>query len=87
MGGKGVNRILLILAALITTLVVYVVVSLWVSDETESISPGWHTTIYPPGITWLILTAKILVQSLFVYLIFRGTTKLLTVFWTKKIKD
>src|SRR6187551_205956 len=75
--------ILLTLGGLITTLVVYVTVRLVTSDAAFSIVPGWHTTIYPPEITWTILTIIILVTSLLVYLIFRGILKLLTSLWTR----
>ena len=80
---KREKIILLTLGGLITTLVVYVTVRLGTSDAAFSIVPGWHTTIYPPEITWTILTIVILVTSLLVYLIFRVITKLLTSLWTR----
>lgn len=80
---KKEKIILLTLGGLITTLIVYVTVILGTSDAAFSIVPGWHTTIYPPEITWTILTLVILVTSLLVYLIFRGAIKLLTSLWTK----
>jgi hypothetical protein len=70
------KSILLTLGGLITTLVLYLTVRLGTSDTAFSIIPGWHTTIYPPDITWTILTIIILVTSLLVYLIFRVTVKL-----------
>jgi hypothetical protein len=75
--------ILFTLAGLIATLTVYVTLSLWSADATFSIVPGWHTTIYPPEVTWSILIIIILVTSLLVYLIFRGTTRLLTSLWAR----
>ena len=80
---KRERTILLILGGLITTLAVYVTVRLWTSDAAFSIVPGWHTTIFPPEITWTILTIIILLTSVIVYLVFRGTIKLLTVLWTR----
>jgi hypothetical protein len=68
---KREKRTLLILSGLITTLVVYVTVRLWTSDEAFSVVPGWHTTIYPTGLTLTILTIGILVTSIIVYLVFR----------------
>ena len=81
--GRKEKIILLPLSGLITTLVVYVTVRLMTSDAAFSIVPGWHTTIYPPEITWTILTIIILVTSLLVYLIFRAAIKLLTSLWTR----
>ncbi|MEJ7643713.1 MAG: hypothetical protein WKF87_03905 [Chryseolinea sp.] len=77
------KNILLALGGLITTLVVYVTVRLGTNDAAYSIVPGWHTTIYSPEMTWTILTIIILVISLLVYLIFKGTIKLLSSLWTK----
>jgi hypothetical protein len=74
---------LLTIGGVITTLVVYVTVRLSTSDAAFSIVPGWHTTIYPPAITWAILTALILVTALIVYLIFKLTLRLLTFLWTR----
>lgn len=73
----------MLFGGLITTLVVYAIVRLSTGDVAFSIVPGWHTTIYPPEITWVILTVMILVTSLMVQLIFRWSIKLLTKFWTK----
>ncbi len=64
---------MLTLGGLVTTLVVYMTVRLGTGDAAFSIVPGWHTTIYPPEITWTILTIIILVASLLVYFIFKGT--------------
>lgn len=77
------NTILFAIGALITALVVYVTVRLWASEAVFSVVPGWHTIIYPPEITWAMLTVIILVTSLLVYFVFRGTIKVLTVLWTK----
>jgi hypothetical protein len=71
------------LGGLITTLVVYVTVRLGTSDTAYSIVPGWHTTIYPSETTWTVLTIVILIMSLLVYLIFKGTIKLLSSLWTR----
>ena len=80
---KREKPILLIFGGLITTLVIYVTVRLSISDAAFSIVPGWHTTIYPPEITWIILTIVILVTSIVVYLVFRGTIKLLASLWMR----
>lgn len=53
------------------------------SDAAFSIVPGWHTTIYPRDITITIFTIVFLVTSLLIFLIFRGTIKLLTALWTR----
>ena len=91
MGGDNFNptmnkrekTIQVILGGLITTLVIYVTVRLSSSDAAFSIVPGWHTTIYPLEITRIILTIVILVTSIVVYLVFRGTIKLLTSLWMR----
>lgn len=80
---KRENVILLTAGGLITTLIVYVTIRLWTSDVAFSLVPGWHTTIYPPEITWSILTVLVLGTTSIVYMIFKGTIKLLTVLWTK----
>ena len=77
------KTILLILAGVITTLFVYMAARLATSDAVFSIVPGWHTTIYPHDITVTFFTIAFLVTSLLVYLIFRGTIKLLTALWTR----
>lgn len=68
---------LLVIAGLITTLILYVTIRLWASDQAIPILPGWDTTIYPPEIYWIFLTIIILFYSLIVYLLFRSTIKLL----------
>lgn len=80
---KREKIILLTLGGIITTLIFYVAVRLWTSDAALSVVPGWHTTIYPPKIMWAILTIIILLTSIVVYLVFRGTIKLLTSLWTR----
>lgn len=70
-------------AGLMTALLAYVILRLWTSNAAFSIVPGWHTTIYPPEITWAILTAILLATSILVYFVFRGAIKLLTALWTK----
>lgn len=71
------------LGGLLTTLAVYLTVRLGISNAAFAVVPGWHTTIYPPEITWIILTILILVTSLLVYLIFQLAIKCLTSLWTK----
>lgn len=71
------------LGGLITTLAVYLTVRLGINGTAFAIVPGWHTTIYPPEITWIILTILILVASLLVYLIFQLAIKCLTLLWTR----
>lgn len=68
---------LLVIGGLITTLILYVTIRLWASDQAISILPGWHTTIYPPEIYWIFLTIIVLLYVLIVYLLFRGTIRLL----------
>jgi len=80
---KTERTTLVTLAGLATTFIVYVSVRVLSSDETFSIIPGWHTTAYPPDISWTLLTAIILVTSLLVYLTFRVTIKILTALWTR----
>ncbi|WP_160143578.1 hypothetical protein [Chryseolinea soli] len=80
---KGEKIVLLALAGLLTILAGYVAVKLGTSDAAFSILPGWHTTIYPPAVTWAILVIVILVASFVVYLIFRGAVRLLTLLWAK----
>jgi hypothetical protein len=72
------NIFLLAIGGVITTLVVYVAIRLATNDAAFSMLPGWHTTIYPPEITWAILTVLILGMSLSVYLIFKMTIRLLS---------
>ena len=87
---KAEKKILLFLGGLIAILSVYVAVRLWASDAVLSIAgwhtvaPGWHTVIYPAEITLAILTILILVGSMTVYLVFRGTNKLFSVLWTRR---
>jgi len=69
---KKEKSTLLVIAGLIITLILYVTIRLWTSDL-----PGWHTTIYPPEIYWIFLTIIILLYSLIVYLLFKGTIRLL----------
>jgi hypothetical protein len=65
----------------ISTLMVYGAVRILARDITHSVWPGWHTTIYPPEVTWIILTILIIVCSVLVYFVFRGATKILTSLW------
>ncbi len=81
--GKKEKTLLLILAGMLTTLVVFVTVKLWAGEAALTIIPGWHTTIYTPEITWTILTILILATSLMVNLIFRVAIKLLVTLRTK----
>lgn len=80
---KREKTILFTLGGLLVLLVIYVTASLWTSDGVLSIVPGWHTTIYPPEITWSALAAIILAIGITVYLVFRGMIKLLTVLWER----
>ncbi len=80
---KKEKSILLILGGLITMLIVYVMVRLKTNDAAFSIVPGWHTTIYPPEITWSIFTVIILILFLVGYLILRVIAKLFTLWWAK----
>jgi len=68
-----VKYILLTIGGLITSLVGYLTLRLWTSDEVLSILPGWHTTIYPNEVYWIILTIIVLLTSLIGYLLFRAT--------------
>jgi hypothetical protein len=74
---KKEKTTLLVIVGLIITLILYVTVRLWTSDQAISILPGWHTTIYPPEIYWIFLTIIILLYSLIIYLLFKGTIRLL----------
>ena len=74
---KKEKSTLLVIAGLIITLVLYVTLRLWTSEQAISILPGWHTTIYPPEIYWIFLTIIILLYSLIVYLLFKGTIRFL----------
>jgi len=74
---KKEKSTLLVIAGLIITLVLYVTLRLWTSDQGISILPGWHTNIYPHEIYWIFLTILILLYSLIVYLLFKGTIRLL----------
>ena len=74
---KKEKTTLLVIAGLIITLILYVTLRLWTSDKGISFLPGWHTTIYPPEIYWIFLTIIILLYCLIVYLLFKGTIRLL----------
>jgi di/tricarboxylate transporter len=78
------HMVLLLIAAIVTTLAVYVAVRLTTTDAAFSVVPGWHTTIYPAEITWSILTAFILAAGLIVYVIFKLTLRLLTLIRKKR---
>jgi len=80
---KSEKTILLILAGVTTTLVVYLSLRLRISDGVISLIPGWHTAMYSPDITWTLLTVIVLVTSVTVYMVFCGTIKLLTTLWTR----
>lgn len=80
---KREKAILFTLGGLLVLLVIYVTASLWTSDAVFSIVPGWHTTIYPPEITWSVLAVIILAIGIVVYLVFRGMIKLLTALWAR----
>lgn len=79
--------ILLALAGLVTALLVYTTVRLSTADITYSVIPGWHTTMYPPDITWTALTIIILAISLIVCVIFRATLRLFTLLWSRMKSD
>jgi hypothetical protein len=74
---KKEKSLLLSIGGLITTLILYVTIRLWASDQGISILPGWDTTIYPPEIYWIFLTIIFLVYTLIAYLLFRRTKELL----------
>jgi hypothetical protein len=69
---------LFILGGLLSCLILYLSVWLWISDSTLSIVPGWHTTIYPPEILWTVFTFGILIAAIIVCSLFRATTKLMS---------
>ena len=71
------------LATLFTFVIVYFAVQLFTSDLGSSITPGWHTTIYPPEVIHTKLTFTILVLTLIVNLIFKQTRKILNLLLTK----
>lgn len=67
-----VNRVFLIsTSGLLTTLAVYLLIRFVTEDLPLSLVPGWHTTIYPPSVTYVILTALFLVSSLLIYAVFK----------------
>ena len=82
---KREKSILLTLVAIITILLVYLIFRFSTSDTALSIVPSWNTTIYPPEITWTILTILLILSSLLVYFLYKGIIKGLTLLW-KKLK-
>jgi len=58
---------------LILVLVVFVIVRSRAAGAEFSI--GWHTTVYPPEVTWSILALITLALSMLLYLVFRTKTK------------
>lgn len=74
---KSKKLIFGISAGFLTALTVYFMVRLFTSDMLLSVIPGWHTTIYPPEMTRILLTILILLMSWLVYLMFRGAKKIL----------
>lgn len=73
------------ISAVLTTLILYLSVRLWLLDGTYTVIPGWHTTLLPADIAGVWLTTAILFSSLVVWMLFRGIFKLLM--WLRKGQD
>lgn len=75
-----------LISALIATLLTYVVIRprFLTIDEIYSVIPGWHTTIFPPAITWTIITFIILIVAILVYSILRFAVKVVSSCWVSK---
>jgi hypothetical protein len=78
------QKLLLKLIAGITTFfVIYKLVGLmFFNDFATSLTPGWHTTIYPFGGD-LYLTIVIVSFTIFSYFLFKLLLRLVTYLWTK----
>ena len=81
------NIFLKLLAGIITSVLIYLIVSTFISNDFFlSIQPGWHTIIYPFG-TPLKFTVIILVFTLITYLLFKYVLKALTLIYIRFFKD
>jgi hypothetical protein len=59
------------IAMISTSLLIYVLVRFFIIDTMLSITPGWHTIIYPPETVAVIITLLFPFFSLLVYALFK----------------
>jgi hypothetical protein len=81
-GMEKINRTLFfIVGGLLTFLIIYLIVRVLVSDYTQSVIPGWHTTIWTGQEMIIALTVVILINSLITYFVFIAIVRLLKKVW------
>ena len=82
------NRIgLSIFGGLLTSMTVYLLLKLTITDYTYSVIPGWHTTIWTGESLVVAMTIIVLTSSIVTYLIFKGILRLLKTFWPTMDKN
>lgn len=67
-------------------IIIYLLVSGIMGESAEYLSPGWHTTIYPKELMWIIITLFILSVSSLVYLMVKGIKRLIDSATSKPVK-